>query len=237
MFRLALSCLLGVALATSAKIQVPTEAPEKDTPKPFHDSKHGVRFMVPPGWILSKKDHEVSTFRLDTPNTTSRNEMRAVASIGFNPFPRSTLSGALVYYSVQKHATDDECQRQATVSEKTVARPDVQSIGGMNFIHDHRETGAMCLESRDDVYVAFHKKACYRFDVVVNFFCSQVSGADDITLKQMNSIESRASDILSSISFDWDKGGATTVPPPTIKPDEPFLPAPPKKHSVSSKAL
>jgi len=237
MLPLALFFLLGSATKKAAPVQVPSAASEKETAKPFHDSKYGVRFVVPAGWTLSKKDHEVSTFRMDAPKTTARNEMRSVMSMTFNPYPLSTLSGSFLYYSVERHATDEDCQQQATVSAKPKERPDVQNIGGVNFIHDHKESGVLCLESRDDMYVAFHKGSCYRFDVVVNFFCSKVSGADDITLKQMNELEGHAADILSTISFDWDTTGATKVPPPAVDPDEGFTPIPEKKIPVPTSTL
>ena len=40
---------------------------------------------------------------------------------------------------------------------------------------------SICTEARDEVYTAFHKHACYRFDLAMNTFCAISSGAQEIT--------------------------------------------------------
>jgi hypothetical protein len=233
-----LPILFSGALAASAQVKVPIAAPEQSKAQAFRDSHYGVRFTVPPGWELNKKDRQISTFRLDAKSAKSSSEMRAVASMNFNPFPLSTLSGALFYYSVERHTTDRECELQAVDAHKVKsnvasefankneeqAANDIQNIGGMSFTHGHEEGGRGCMESRDDVYTAFRKGSCYRFDLIVNMFCSDVSGAQDLTFEQMNNIESRMAGILSSIAFDWEKAGPHAVPAPLIAPAKPDKP-------------
>lgn len=232
--------VIGASLAAVAvgQVGVPVAPPAKDSVRRFRDSRYGVRFRVPPGWNLTRKDRQVSTFRLDARSAVSRSEMRAVASLDFNPFPLSTLSGALFYYSVQRHSTDRECEREAIgiaplQPETKVdlqsrsdgqAVKDVQNIGGMDFVHGHDEHGAFCVEARDEIYTTFRKGSCYRFDLVVNSFCAQTSGAFELTDEQIRDLDGRMTGILSTVVLDWEKSGAHPVPVPPI-PGE-FRPSP-----------
>jgi hypothetical protein len=208
--------LLGLSVAASAQLQlpqqaqVPTSAPETAREQSFRDAQFGVRFKVPPGWGLTRHDHEVSTFRMDARTAPSNLQLRSVVSLDFNPFPQTTLAGAMVYYSVQKHAKAAECVQQAAGKDEPA---DTLQIGGMNFVHGHDEHGGVCVEARDEVYTAFRKGACYRFDLELNTFCGVSSGAMDMSEKQMEDIESRMAGILSTVTLDWSKTGAQPVPP------------------------
>jgi hypothetical protein len=131
--------------------------------------------------------------------------------LDFNPFPSSTLSGALFYFSVEKNSTDAGCARQASMQGP---RKDVQEIGGMPFTHGHDEHGGICTEARDEVYTAYRKHACYRFDLAMNTFCSVSSGAREITEEQIRQIDGRMTDILSTVVLGWEKQGPSFVPVP-----------------------
>src|ERR1700760_3019504 len=104
-------------------------APEPNTPpaRPFHDGRFGVSFTIPPAWNITRHDGDVSTFNLDARNAAHTAQMRAVASISFNPHPYSTFSGALFYYSVTPNVTANQCAAQAiaraphTVTTRQVA--------------------------------------------------------------------------------------------------------------------
>jgi len=194
----------------SPRVQVPISAPTDMKEQDFRDAQFGVRFKVPPGWEITRRDHEVSTFRQDARTAPPKLQMRSVVSLDFNPFPQSTLAGALVYYSVQKHAKATECVEQAAGKGEP---NDTQEIGGMMFVHGHDEHGQVCIEARDEVYTAYRKGACYRFDLELNTFCSVSSGAAEITEKQMADIEARMAGILSTVTLDWSKTGAQPVPP------------------------
>jgi hypothetical protein len=211
--------LLGLSVAVYAQqtqsqspqqAQVPTSASETACEQNFRDSQFGVRFKVPPGWEITRRDHEVSTFRMDARTAPPKLQMRSVVSLDFNPFPQTTLAGALVYYSVQKHAKAAECVQQAAGKDEPA---DTLQIGGMNFVHGHDEHGGVCIEARDEVYTAFRKGACYRFDLELNTFCGVSSGAMDMSEKQMEDIETRMAGILSTVTLDWSKTGAQPVTP------------------------
>ena len=206
---------------SSAQVSVPEIPPPSARVQPFHDGHFGVRFEVPGGWSLARKDKLVSTFHLDARTASPKALMRSVAAIEFNPYPYSTFSGALFYFSVEPHTTDVECARQATGFVQSVALnqthdKDVQDIGGMNFAHGHDEHGQICVEARDEVYTAYRKGACYRFDLTMNTFCSISSGAVDLTQTEMEQIDQRMADILSTVQLDWEKGGPHPVPAPKI---------------------
>ena len=197
---LALAMVVGWAAGAAAQRSVPPGPQTKAESKAFHDKHYGVRFDVPPGWQFSKKDREVSTFHLDARSASEKSEMRGVASIGFNPYPLSTFSGAMFYYSVQKHVNDRDCEEQASKFSTT---EDTLKIGGMDFVHGHDQHGEMCVEARDEVYTAYRKGACYRFDLEVNTFCAASSGALEMTRRQYNDIEHRMQLILGSVKLDW----------------------------------
>ena len=214
-------CLMGVGVA-GAQVSVPEEPPASAKPQPFKDGHFGVRFEVPGGWSLAKKDGQVSTFHLDARTASPKALMRGVVSIEFNPFPYSTFSGALLYYSVAPHTTDVECARQASGFASKAALDaggqvkDVQDIGGMNFAHGHDEHGKICVEARDEVYTAYRKGSCYRFDLAMNTFCSVSSGAADLTEEQLEQIDQKMADILSTVKLDWEKTGPHPVPAPKV---------------------
>ena len=215
-----MAMFMGLAVAACAqqrqlpqpRVQVPTSAPAETKEQSFRDAAFGVRFKVPPGWEITRRDHEVSTFRMDARTAPPGLQMRSVLSLDFNPYPQSTLAGALVYYSVEKHAKAAECVRQATGKGEP---QDTQEIGGVNFVHGHDEHGEMCVEARDEVYTTYRKGSCYRFDLEMNTFCAVSSGAAEITESQMQDIEARMTGILSTVTLDWSKPGARQGPPPS----------------------
>lgn len=215
------------------KVTVPTRPPQQANATAFHDGHYGVRFQVPPGWELTRKDRQVSTFRLDARSAPPTSQMRGVASLGFNPFPGSVLSGALVYFSVIPHSDDKSCAAQlrspgepATLGEADL-RPEPQNIGGMEFAHGYDEHGAICVEARDVIYTAFRKGSCYRFDLTLNTFCAASSGASELSQDQMRSLEEQMAGILSTVSLDWEKSGPQPVPAPDI----PIAPAAPQRQA------
>jgi len=191
--------LLSPGLA-GAQIAVPAEAPAGAKPVIFHDAKYGVRFVVPAGWSFDRKDHLVSTFHVDARSAGPKARMRGVAAMNFNPYPESTFSGAWFYFSVQPHTNDGECARQAAHAR---AAHDTEEIGGMDFRHGHEERGGMCVESRNDVYTAYHRGSCYRFDLDVRTFCAISSGAREVDERQLEAIHMRLDGILKTVVFDW----------------------------------
>jgi hypothetical protein len=180
---------------------------------------------------MSRKDSRLSTFHEDARTASPKAELRGVAILDFNPYPQSTLSGALFYFSVEPKTTDVECAAQATRLAPAGADPehhkDVQPIGNVPFAHGHDEHGEICTEARDEVYTAFHNRACYRFDLAMNTFCSISSGAREITADQIHQIDERLTAILSTVTLSWEKAGPNHVPVPDPPP-------PPAEQSTTS---
>ncbi len=229
-------CLVSLLSGpSSAQVTVPEAPPPGAKMQTFRDGHFGVRFEVPEGWTLARKDGQVSTFHLDARSASPKAQVRGVLAIDFNPFPYSTFSGALVYFSVQAHATDADCARQATGFRTDAgmrsrvgddgraleANPqEVQTIGGMSFAHGHDEHGKICVEARDEVYTAYRKGSCYRFDLAMNTFCSVSSGAADMTDAQLEDIDERMTKILSTVQLSWERTGPTPVPAPKLPSEE-----------------
>ncbi|MBB5339133.1 hypothetical protein [Tunturiibacter gelidoferens] len=179
----------------------PAVEPTMPPAHPFHDTRYGVTFTVPAAWELNRKDSEVSTFNLDARSIAHTTQMRAVASIGFNPHPNSTFSGAFFYFSVTPHLSSAECSAQATVRDPHTASS--AEIGGIPFTHGYDEHGGICTESRDEIYTTAHNNACYRFDAVINTFCGgDVSGVQDISPRELDAVRHRMQKILDSVHFD-----------------------------------
>lgn len=204
-----------------AQVSVPETPPPSAKSQEFHDGHFGVRFEIPGGWSLARKDKQISTFHLDARTASPKAMMRSVSAIEFNPYPYSTFSGALFYFSVEPHTTDAECAGQATgpIAPKELAdagSKDTQDIDGMNFAHGHDEHGRICVEARDEVYTAYRKGSCYRFDLALNTFCSVSSGAADLTESELEQIDQRMADILSTVRLAWEKSGPHPVPAPRV---------------------
>ena len=192
-------CLIAVLFATiSAAAQTEPTTPPAHA---FHDTHYGVSFQIPAAWNFSRKDADLSTFNLDARTAPSNTQMRAVAQIAFNPFPASTFSGALFYFSVTPHTTEAECLAQASAQfPHTVS---TVSIDGVPFAHGYDEHGTICIEARNDIFTAQRNNACYRFDLVINTFCGgEVSGARDINQQQIDAVRKRLEAILGTVKFD-----------------------------------
>ena len=195
------TCLTAILLTLSAIAPAQTE-PTTPPAQPFHDTHYGVSFQIPAAWNLSRKDSDLSTFSLDARTAPRTAQLRAVADIAFNPFPYSTFSGALFYFSVTPHAKEADCTQQASV--KPPRTPSTTPIGGISFTHGYDEHGGICIESRDEIYTAYRNKSCYRFDLVINTFCGGEAGggARDITPRELEAIRKRMQTILDSVHFD-----------------------------------
>jgi hypothetical protein len=196
----------------------------------FRDKQFGVSFRVPPGWDLTKKDGEMSTFHVDARSAPRGAMLRGVAMMNFNPYPDSTLAGAMFYYSVETHANDAECAGQASAKLPDGRQEErtTQDIAGMSFAHGHDEYGDICVQSRDDIYTAYRKGACYRFDLTLNTFCSISSGAREMNRREMLAVEQRLANILSTVELVWEKTGPHPVPVPEQQgPQTPHVPMKP----------
>jgi hypothetical protein len=164
------------------------------------DAQSGVSFDLPAGWNLARRDAELSTLRLDARSAPRGVELRAVATLAFNPYPLSTFSGALFYLSVIPHSTAAQCAAQANSRPETGLSP--VPVGDVLFARGHDEYGSICTESRDTVYTALHRGSCIRFDLTIHNFCGgEVSGARDMTASQLGAIQQRLEGILGTVRF------------------------------------
>jgi hypothetical protein len=212
----------GVALGNGQAQVAVHEAPDvTDHSFRFQDQQFRVKFEVPPGWEFTTKDGEVSSFHADLAEVPAKFELRGVASMTFNPFPMSTLGGAMFYFSVGPKVGEDSCLRGALPEQKKIRKEDRQDIGGMKFVHGHDEGGEICTEERDEVYAAYRKGSCYRFDLKINTFCAVSSGATEISGRELQDIETRMVGILSTVELGWEKVGPHAVPVPVLPPVAP----------------
>ncbi len=175
------------------------ENPDPATARPFTDTKYHVSFTVPAGWNLERKDGLLSNFGTDTPTARRKTDVRGVAALNFNPWPVSTFASALFYYSVLPRATADQCAAQTTtLGVKPL--PDTQ-IDGTAFHHGHDHRGKVCTEARDEVFTTLQGHSCLRFDLVVNTFCAETSGAQEITPPQLEDVDRRLATLLGSVTL------------------------------------
>jgi hypothetical protein len=181
-----------------------TEPAEPLTPdpaeaRPFHDAKYKVSFSVPAGWNFEQKDGLLSNFGVETPTARRKTDVRGVAAINFNPWPVSTFAGALFYYSVIPRAKAEMCAAQ-TSTRGVKPLPEAQ-IDGTAFHHGTDHHGKVCTEARDEVFTAMQGKSCLRFDLVVNTFCAETSGAQEITPAQLQDVDKRLAMLLGSVEL------------------------------------
>ena len=92
------------------------------------------------------------------------------------------------------------CAAQATTGHLKPQK-DVR-IAGLPFKHGRDEHGSVCTESRDEVFTALQGRTCLRFDLLVNTFCSQTSGAMEISKDQLADVQGRLGNILDSIRIE-----------------------------------
>ena len=177
-------------------------APASGAQHSFHDPTYRISFDYPANWNFARRDHLISTFRLDARTALRTTLMRAVVSMPENPFPASTFSGAYVYYSVTPHSNDAACARQAAPAAQG-KRSGESEIAGISFAHGHDEQTAICTVQRDEVYTTLRHGACYRFDLTINNFCGgEVSGVKDITEQELDQVRGRLEAILGTVKFD-----------------------------------
>jgi hypothetical protein len=207
--------LVGVAAGQEKQVPkavplprpVPSLHPQREVPDPdlpaartVTDPKDRISFELPKAWNLNYKDGEVSTYRLDARTASRRLQLRAVASLAFNPYPLSTFAGAMFYLGVIPRSTAAECAAQTTAKPAKPLPP--ANFAGMTFKRGKDEHGKICTEARDVAYTAMRGTSCVRFDMAVNTFCGpEVSGAEDITDAQLGAIFKRMEGILETVKF------------------------------------
>jgi hypothetical protein len=182
---------------------VPRVAPAEPTNPPAQtvtDSRTHVQFHLPPGWNVARKDGAMSTFHLDARTAPRNSQVRVVASLGFNPFPQSTFSGALFYLTLTPRSGVASCKAQTTAQPEVPLASAV--VGDVKFSRGKDEHGNICTEARDIAYTALRGGSCVRFDLAINSFCGgEVSGAEDLTDAQLGSLFKRLEGILDTVQF------------------------------------
>jgi len=196
-----------VPKAVPLPVPVPSLHPTREIPDPespaartVTDTKDGISFDLPKAWNLTYKDGEVSTYRMDARTASRRAQLRAVATLAFNPYPLSTFSGATFYLSVTPATTAVECAAQTKVKpEKPLP---TETIAGITFHRGKDEHGKICTEARDIAYTTMHGTSCIRFDTAINTFCGgEVSGAEEITDAQLSALFKRMEGMLETVKF------------------------------------
>ncbi len=184
----------------TARRDAPIPEPTSPPARTVVDSRAHVSFHLPAGWVLARKDGEISTFHQDARTAPPNAQLRAVANLDFNPYPLSTFAGALFYVSTTPHSTEADCAAQTTVKPQKPLTP--MSVANLKFNRGLDEHGHICTEARVLTYTAMHEHSCLRFDLAVNTFCGgDDSGAQDMTDVQLAAIFKRMLGILDSVTF------------------------------------
>jgi len=178
----------------------PVSEPTSPAARDVVDARDHLKFHLPVGWNLSRKDGEVSSFRLDARGVPKKAQLRLAASLAFNPYPQSTFEGAMFYVSATPGMDDAGCKAQ-TATKPFSALPGA-TVDSVHFARGKDEHGKICTESRDVAYTTLRGGSCLRFDLAINSFCGgDVSGAEDLTENQLQAIYTRLIGIVNSIRF------------------------------------
>ena len=178
----------------------PPREPNDPPAREVHDPHGPLSLHLPAGWDLSTKDGEFSTFNLDARTAPRNAQLHLVASLAFNPYPQSTFSGARLYVSSASMHSAAACAAQTHTGNFQSLPP--TTLDGVAFAGGKDEYGHSCTEVRDVAYTALLHGSCLRLDLVVNSFCGgEVSGAQDLTAAQLDSLYRRLQAILSTVHF------------------------------------
>ena len=183
-------------LHRSVPMKEPTDPPAQDVV----DSHDHLTFHLPPGWNLSQKDGEISSFHLDARTAPHQSRLHYAASLAFNPYPQSTFEGEILYISSMPGLSVAACAMQTATKPFTPLSP--TTIDDQKFTRGKDEHGKICTESRDVAYTAVRHGSCLRIDLAINTFCGgEVSGAQDLTEDQLGHLYKRLQDILNTVHF------------------------------------
>ncbi len=186
-------------LAAPAEPALPAQ-PSDPPERVIKDGLTHLSFTLPAGWNLSRNDGELSTFHLDARTAPHTARLALVADIAYNPYPRSTFSGALFYLSLTPRSTAAECLAQA--SSKPATPAGTVLVGDTTFQRGSDAHGKICTEARDTIYTALRHGSCVRFDLAINSFCGgEASGALDLTESQLTKIQQALEAILNTVHF------------------------------------
>lgn len=77
-------------------------------------------------------------------------------------------------------------------------------IGGVRFRHASGNGDALCNQSSQDVYAAFHRNKCYLFDKQINTICEQhgENGIRDITARELRDINRAFDKVMHSVRLE-----------------------------------
>ena len=192
--------VLEVPRPKAAPKELPPAEPVDPPARDVADTRSGVSFHLPAGWLLERRDGEMSTFRLDARSAPRTAQLRTVAMLNFNPYPASTFSGAMFYVSLAPGGTKAACAAETTAPpEKKISGATIDDV---RFDRGSDEHGRICTEARDVAYTSWRHGACLRFDLVVNTFCGgDVSGVKDITDAELTSVFGRLEGILQTVKI------------------------------------
>jgi hypothetical protein len=176
------------------------QEPTSPAARSVTDAATHVNFRLPAGWQMTRRDGEISTFRMDARSAPANSQLRVAANLDFNPYPRSTFSGALFYLSLAPHATAKSCADETRLAPQKKIPP--ATIDDVPFKRGVDEHGKQCTEERDVAYTAMRHGSCLRFDLVVNTFCGgEVSGAQDMSMVELDNVFGRLEGILQTVKF------------------------------------
>ena len=183
-------------LHPTAPAKEPTNPPARDV----RDALDHLILHLPAGWNFTRKDGELSTFHLDARTAPRKSRLHIAANLAYNPYPLSTFSGAIFYVSSTAGLSAADCAAETTTKPFDPLPPGL--VDKQTFARGKDEHGQICTEARDVAYTALRNKSCLRFDLAVNTFCGgEVSGAEELTANQLQSIYTRLTTILDSVRF------------------------------------
>ncbi len=193
-----ISLLLGSAIAMQAQ-QVTLVTPSS---MQFTDPANKVTFRYPTKWNFSAGSEFYSPVSITSPDSPPRGVVFFKDDGGFNPYPKTNLSGAEFVYVNRKTASAKDCAALTLQDEGNAKSLPLKTVNNINYAHGKAENAGMCHQVQEDVYAAYRNETCYLFDLAIHTICPGVKdNTRTITSGELAQVHASLEKILSNVEI------------------------------------
>jgi hypothetical protein len=191
------------ALLFAATLAVPAQRVILVSPSSMQFSDdYGVTFRYPAKWSFTEKNNFYSPFSIASKDSPAGGIVFFSSNGGYNPYPRTNLTGVEFVYANRQAASAEECLKHVLQDAGEVKTPEAKKMNGMNCVYAQIFNGGMCHQITEDIYATSGGAICYLFDLAVETRCAGVvDGERALTSDELAQIHSSLETILSSVEI------------------------------------